>query len=63
MLLQAGKLDNRVSLQEIDAIFENISTEKQKVVYDSAGHQSLYLKEPDKWEENVSAFVKSIKTN
>lgn len=63
VLLQAGKLDSRVSLKEIDAIFDNISTEKQKVVYDSAGHQSLYLKEPKKWAKNVSAFVKSIKVN
>lgn len=61
VLIQAGALDNRVSLQEIDAIFNNISTDKQKVVYDSAGHQSLLLNNPAKWEENVSGFLKSIK--
>lgn len=63
VLLQAGAKDNRVSLKEIDAIYENIPTEKQKVIYDSAGHQSLYLKEPDKWKENVSTFLKEIKTS
>lgn len=59
-LLQAGKKDGRVSLDEIDAIYTNISTEKQKVIYETARHQSLLNKEPEKWKETVSAFLTSI---
>jgi len=61
VLLQAGKLDNRVSLKEIDAIFENIPTEKLKVVYETAHHESLLKKEPKKWVENFKAFEKLLK--
>lgn len=60
VLLQAGKLDNRVSLQEIEDIYNNIPTEKQKVIYETARHQSLFLKEPEKWVESFKTFEKLL---
>lgn len=61
VLLQAGKLDKRVSLQEIDAIFENIPTQKQKVIYETAHHQSLLKKEPEKWLESIKSFEELLR--
>ena len=58
VLLQAGARDNRVSMDEIDEIFANLaSTKKQKVVYETAGHQSLYEMETDKWNKTVADFL------
>jgi uncharacterized protein len=58
VLLQAGKLDNRVALTEIEAIYANLaSAQKKKVVYENAGHQSLLLNEPAKWNKEVGGFL------
>lgn len=58
VLLQAGAIDNRVSMSEIDNIFNNLaSTKKQKVVYETSGHQSLLQKEPEKWLKTVNSFL------
>lgn len=57
VLLQRGKQDPRVSQSEIDEIFENIHTAKKMVIYESAGHESLCKKEPEKWRMEVSAFL------
>jgi hypothetical protein len=61
VLLQAGKLDSRVSLQEIEDIYQNIPTEKQKVIYETARHESLFKKEPEKWIESFKAFEELLK--
>lgn len=61
VLLQAGKLDNRVSSEEIECIFTNLSTrEKTKVVYENSGHQSLLKNEPEKWNTEIEKFLNSI---
>lgn len=60
VLLQAGALDNKVSLKEIDAIYSNILTEKKKVVYETATHESLYRKEPELWKQSVKGFLKTL---
>jgi alpha-beta hydrolase superfamily lysophospholipase len=57
VLLQWGKNDKRVSKEEIDAIYNNIHSPKQLVIYDSCGHESLCDKENDKWELSVSNFL------
>lgn len=63
VLLQAGKLDNRVSLEEIEGIFVNLQTEnKRKVVYDNSGHQSLLKNEPEKWNTEVVKFLEAVRT-
>jgi alpha-beta hydrolase superfamily lysophospholipase len=61
-LLQWGKNDLRVSEEETNAIFQNISSpQKQLVVYDNSGHQSLARNEPAKWNNAVKTFLENKK--
>ena len=57
VLLQWGKNDQRVSREEIDAIYNNIHSPKQLVIYDSCGHESLCNKENEKWIKEVKNFL------
>lgn len=59
VLLQWGRKDKGVTEAEIKTIYNNISSPKQLVVYDTSGHQNLCENEPDKWEENIGAFLES----
>lgn len=56
-LLQWGAKDNRVLRTEIDDVYANITAAKNLVVYEQSGHQNLCKSEPDKWFENISAFL------
>jgi len=56
-LLQWGKKDARVNQTETDAIYASLAGQKQLVVYETAGHESLCNKEHDKWIEAVSSFL------
>ena len=59
VLLQWGKNDPRVSKSEEEILFKNItSTNKKMVVYETAGHESLCKKEPQKWENEIVSFLK-----
>lgn len=59
VLLQWGKNDPRVSRSEEDILFANIpGNAKRFVVYETAGHESLCKKEPEKWRAAVTAFLK-----
>jgi len=58
VLVQWGKLDQRVSQQETEEIFKNIpSRQKRLVIYDRSGHQSLLVNETEKWMKNVKLFL------
>jgi uncharacterized protein len=57
VLLQWGDKDVRVQEQETRCIFDHINAEKKLVVYEGAGHQSLYEFKPEKWESEVKAFL------
>ena len=57
VLLQWGLYDPRVTRQETDLIYANITAPKKLVVYDSAGHESLCTKENDKWVSEVQNFL------
>jgi len=56
-LLQWGRNDPRVQQAETDAIYQNLAGKKQLVVYEKAGHESLYDNDYDKWMETVSSFL------
>ena len=57
VLLQAGLQDNRVGMDEIEAIYSNITSPKKiKEVYQGADHQSLLQNEPEKWLKAVDDF-------
>lgn len=57
VLLQWGKLDPRVSQEETELIFNNISSTKKLVVYENSGHESFCKKENAKWTNEVTAFL------
>ena len=58
VLLQWGVNDPRVTRTEIDAIYNNITTAKKLVLYQTCAHESLCKKETEKWKAEVSAFLK-----
>ena len=58
VLLQWGANDPRVTKAEEEEIFTNLNTtKKQFVVYETAAHESLCKKEPDRWVKHVSEFL------
>ncbi len=58
VLLQWGAKDPRVKRSETECIYRNLySGDKQLVVYDEAGHESLLKKQPEKWMRTVSRFL------
>ena len=62
VLQQWGAKDPRVTKEETEDIYKAIGTEKKKlVVYENAGHQSLYDKDSMKWGREVSSFMQVLK--
>ncbi len=57
VLLQWGKQDPRVSQEETELIYNNISSNKKMVVYENSGHESFCKKETTKWTNEVTAFL------
>ena len=57
VLLELGALDKRVTKSEGEEIYKNISAPKNEVIYEHAGHESLYKNEPAKWTREVSSFL------
>lgn len=58
VLLQWGEEDNRVSKDETEAVFKNLSsTKKYLVKYSNSGHQSLCTSENEKWMRSVANFL------
>ena len=58
-LVQHAAKDARVSLEESTCILNNLkSSDKKLVIYETALHESLYKKEPEKWKTSVSEFLK-----
>ena len=57
VLLQRGKNDTRVTQNETDEIFKNISSQKEMILYDNCGHEMLCKKEKEKWRSTVSKFL------
>lgn len=58
VLLQWGKKDLRVTEAETTEIFQNLpSRQKQLVIYNNSGHQSLARNEPEKWNKTMKAFL------
>jgi uncharacterized protein len=59
VLLQWGRQDPRVTQSETNELFTNLATKQKKwVVYETAAHESLLKKEPVKWKQSVSDFLK-----
>jgi alpha-beta hydrolase superfamily lysophospholipase len=57
VLLQRGRRDARVTQEETEKIFSNISSDKKMVIYENSAHESLCKKETLKWTKEVTAFL------
>ncbi len=57
ILLQRGKNDPRVTYTETENIYNNISSPKKWVEYDNSAHESLCVKEKNKWYTTVASFL------
>ena len=60
VLVQHAAKDGRVTLAESTAIFNNIpNANKKLVVYETAKHESLCNREPEKWKQEIKEFLLS----
>lgn len=60
VLLQWGANDARVTKKETMEIFTNIGSAKKKlVIYETAKHESLCTREPQKWQKEINEFLKT----
>jgi len=56
-LLLYGELDKKVSLQEINDIYQNIKGEKKLIIYPDVGHEDYLIQHELNWTNNVSVFL------
>jgi uncharacterized protein len=58
VLLQWGTNDHLVKEEETESIYTSLASSKKKlVIYDDAVHASLYLQQPEKWMQEMNAFL------
>lgn len=63
VLLQFGKKDARVTMEEINCIYNSLPAKQKKLtVYEQSGHQSLCKNEPLKWKGEIQQFLNSAET-
>lgn len=58
-LLLYGEKDNRVSREEIDMIYSNLSGKKELKTYPLSGHENYLKKNKAAWKADVAAFLKT----
>jgi esterase/lipase len=56
-LLLYGAQDDKVSRQEIDAIFNNLAGEKKLKIYQEAGHENYLTKYRKEWTQDIQLFL------
>lgn len=59
-LLLYGAKDDKVSREEIDHIFKNLSGEKKLKIYEEAGHENYLIKYKSDWTEDINSFLSNI---
>ena len=57
VLLLYGKKDNRVSMEETEAIFKNLTGKKELTTYPLAGHENYLIQYRDEWINSIRAFL------
>ena len=61
VLFLQGAKDPRVTLEQAQAVFNNLAGDKTFVVFPSAGHESLLAADSDLWTKSVARFLESIR--
>jgi alpha-beta hydrolase superfamily lysophospholipase len=57
VLILHGTEDRRVTVAEVQTIFDNLAGPKELVLIDGARHQPYLQTHPDRWTESVTAFL------
>jgi uncharacterized protein len=60
VLVQWGRHDDYVSEEEINSVYNSIPSQKKLVTY-NAGHYSLLKADSVQWNNEVNAFLKTIR--
>lgn len=60
VFLMYGEKDNRVSREEIDAIYANAKGKKQLVLFPLAGHENYLNKYKEEWKTSVGSFLSQL---
>lgn len=56
-LLIYGAMDEKVSRQEIDEIFNNLMGKKKLIIYQKAGHENYLIKYKKEWKKDIQKFL------
>lgn len=57
VLLMYGEFDQRITLQNVEAILDVLPGQKQLVVFSAVGHGSLASDDPPRWKDHVHQFL------
>jgi alpha-beta hydrolase superfamily lysophospholipase len=60
VLLMYGQKDDKVSRQEIDAIYNNLGGTRQLSLFPLAGHQEYLKMYPDQWAQDAGVFLAGL---
>ncbi|HEV8003900.1 MAG TPA: alpha/beta fold hydrolase [Planctomycetaceae bacterium] len=61
VLFLQGAKDPRVTLEQAQAVFDNLAGRKTFVVFPSAGHESLLTADSELWTKSVGHFLENIR--
>jgi len=56
-LLLFGAKDEKVTQNEIDAIFKNLAGSKKRIIYPETGHDNYLFHNQNQWEQNIQQFL------
>lgn len=56
-LVMHGDLDKRVSLAEVQAVYDALSGEKRLEIFPGVGHEACFRTRPDLWEREVTEIL------
>lgn len=60
-LLLHGEMDPRVTIEQSDAIFQQLGGPKQNVSFPGAGHESLIVDAQEAWKQHVIEFLQQTR--
>lgn len=58
-LLLYGKHDTRVTLEETEGIYENLSGQKELVILENSGHENYLSNDKKDWLSSIKKFIKN----
>lgn len=56
-LVMHGDQDKRVSLAEVQAVYDTLSGEKRLRIFPGVGHEACFRTQPDMWKREVTEFL------